>query len=174
MEVRALGEDDAAAWWRLRLESLNAEPFAFGKSPEEHRAIAVESIAQRFREAPACDLHLGAFENGVLIGMATFLRERGAKDRHKGRIYGVYVSAAHRGHGAGRALLARIFDFASRDSTLEQILISVATTQSAARALYQSFGFEPYGIEPRALKIGDRYIDEEHRIAILRRPPSGR
>jgi len=100
--------------------------------------------------------------------MATFLREQGLKDAHKGRIYGVYVSAAHRGKGIGRALIGRIIEFAKQDKSLEQILISVAATQAAARELYRSLGFEPYGVEPRALKIGSSYIDEEHMILRVR------
>jgi hypothetical protein len=34
----------------------------------------------------------------------------------------------------------------------------------AARALYRSFGFETYGTEPNALKVDDRYIDEDYMI----------
>jgi hypothetical protein len=42
----------------------------------------------------------------------------------------------------------------------------VTTTQVAAKALYCSIGFETYGVEPRALKDGAQYLDEE--IMILR------
>ena len=55
---------------------------------------------------------------------------------------------------------------------VEQVLLSVAATQTSAIHLYRSLAFESFGTEPRALRIGDRYIDEEHMVLRLMNRPS--
>ena len=167
MIIRRLDESDAAAFRVLRLHALQESPEAFGSSYEETLAQPLEWMAERLRLAPERphDFVLGAFDPD-LVGMVGFARETRTKTRHKGAIWGMYVAESARGHGVGRALLERLLVEARAQSGLEAITLLVVATNEAAKRLYHSFGFQTYGTEPHALKLGNRYYDED--LMVLR------
>jgi ribosomal protein S18 acetylase RimI-like enzyme len=61
-------------------------------------------------------------------------------------------------------MLEALLNRASKIAGIVQISLSVTKTQMAALSLYRSLGFEPFGCEPGAVKIGDRFLDEEYLV----------
>ena len=165
MLIRKLTEEDTEALWNLRLRSLQENPEAFGSTYEETLQGGIERMRQRLQPGRTDTFYIGAFEES-LVGMVGYYRETGVKNQHKGYIASMYVAPEQRGRGIGKALVAGAIAQARRIAGLEQLLLAVVTTNTAARRLYLSLGFEVYALEPRAMKQGDQYWDEE--LMILR------
>lgn len=169
MEIRLLTEQDYEAWWHLRLSALKDAPHSFAESAEEHENRSMEESRKYFRALDSENFIVGLFEDGQLAGMAGFYRHKHEKFRHKGTIWGVYVRPESRGKGAAQAMLSELIRRTKTISGLEQLLLVVAATQDKARRLYESLGFTKYGVEPRSLKVGDQYIDDELMVLYLQR-----
>lgn len=167
MEIRVLDERDIEAFHAIRMEGLADAPYAFGSSLEEERDRPIEQLVERLRPEPDGNFAMGAFDGERLVSVAGFRRSTNIKERHKGYIWGVYVTPSHRGQGIARRLMETLLARARGYAGLELITLSVSVTQPAARRLYDNLGFEVFGLEPHALKIGDAYIDEEHRMLRL-------
>lgn len=167
MELRLLTFADADAFWHLRLEMLRNDPASFADSAEEHENTTVEAARKRLSAGdPAENFVVGAFEDGNLIGTAGFFRRLNSKERHKGHVWGVYVSPSQRGKGAGKALMLEIIHRARQIAGIEQITL-VASARLPAQKLYESVGFKGYGIEPHSLKIGKDYVDDILMVLML-------
>jgi RimJ/RimL family protein N-acetyltransferase len=168
MDVRVLHERDVDEFVRLRIEALTGEPYAFGRSPENALPWPADGVAARLRAVGHGSFVVGAFDDKQMVGQAGFLRHDGAKVRHKGTIWGVYVTASARGHGVAKRMMTLMLDRARRYPGLEQVGLSVAVQQDAARRPYRGLGFVTYGTEQHALKVGDTYVDEEHMVLWVR------
>lgn len=168
MQVRRLTQDDLDALWMVRLQALTDNPEAFGSTYDETLARGKESFRQRLRSGDDV-FYLGAFDDTALVGIAGFYREEGIKNRHKGYVVSMYVLPAQRGRGLGRALMQELIEQARRIDGLEQLHLAVVTTNRAASQLYRLLGFEVYGTEPRALKWGEQYWDEDLMVLSLSR-----
>ncbi len=149
------------------MEALETDPRAFSSSAEEHRRSTVEQTAERIRRVENGNFVAGAFDNEQLIGTVGFYRETCLKTRHKGFIWGVYVTPSNRGRGVGKALLQAALDRIKAHVDVRQINISVTSTQDTAERLYRSVGFESFALERESLKIGEEYLDEQWMVLRL-------
>ncbi|MEZ2296502.1 N-acetyltransferase family protein [Variovorax sp. RCC_210] len=159
--IRRLTPHDAPAFQALRLSALVQEPTAFGSSYEEEENLTPESVAARLA-VHADNGVFGAFDGDTLCGMVVLRREGMRKLRHKGMIFGMYVAPEARGRGVGRDLLLQALALARSVTRLRQVNLGVNAGNAAAIALYESLGFEIFGRESGALKVGEDLYDELH------------
>src|SRR6202166_3326610 len=167
MEIRFLTGHDATLYRTIRLEALESEPEAFGSSVDEFSTLTLDDIATRLSADSLNNFVVGAFDGARLLGTAGFFRDKALKERHKGHIWGVYVTREARGKRAGHEMLRALLERAAKIEGIEQIMLSVATTQTAAVRLYRSFGVGSYGCEGQARYAEGHYVDEEQMVLYL-------
>jgi ribosomal protein S18 acetylase RimI-like enzyme len=94
-------------------------------------------------------------------------REPREKNRHKAHVFGMFVAPEHARRGIGAALLAHLIADVRRDPAILQLVLTVTDTNLSARTLYERAGFRSFGVEPRAIRIGDAFFDKNHMILFL-------
>ncbi|MHA6484136.1 GNAT family N-acetyltransferase [Paenibacillus sp. strain BS8-2] len=161
MIIRVLLESDAQLYQELRLRALLTNPEAFGSTYERESTFSMAFVMDRIK--PNKDKFiLGALDDhGFLAGTVALIRDNGIKSQHKANIYGMYVSEEYREQGIGQSLMKELIRMVRGMDELEQLKLSVVTTNDQAKRLYQSVGFETYGLERNALKYNGQYYDEE-------------
>ena len=159
--VNLLGPERAGAFQALRLEALEHHPCAFAAAHDEELGQSAADVAERLSHQAV----FGGFVDDALLGVAGFAQPALAKKRHKGLLWGVYVRPAVRGHGLGRTLVAQVIEHAQ--GKVVQLHAAVVTGNTVARGLYHDLGFVPYGLEPRSLKVGGQYFDQELMVLTL-------
>src|SRR5579863_2959194 len=154
IQVRRLAPSEGAAYREIRLEALRSSPEAFGSTYEAESIRPLEQFSERVASCPV----FGAFRGAEIVGMAGFWGREGAKDAHKGYLWGMYVRSDARNAGVGRKLAEAVIACAREH--VEILQLDVVSENEAARRLYASLGFVEYGVERKALKQGGRYYDE--------------
>ncbi|MCP3026797.1 GNAT family N-acetyltransferase [Halobacillus sp. A5] len=160
MNIKLLTGDDAKAYRELRLEALLTNPDAFLTTyeQEKQRPDPINFTAERL-DSPNSKT-VGAFDQDQLVGIATLTQERHPKCLHKGSIVGVYVTAAHRRSGTAEKMMKELIEKAS-SFKIEIIQIGVVTNNKPAVRLYEKLGFRVFATERHAIKLHDRYLDEQ-------------
>lgn len=167
LQIRKLIADDALQLRTIRLFALKDAPTAFTESYEEMAALDQQDYVKILNDVT----YIGAFAEGKLVGVMGYFVRPHRKQWHQGVLFGVYVYPDWRGHGLARQMLEHLLTEARR--RVEIMVLQVAVDNFSARHTYLNAGFQSYGIEPKALKIGEEYIDEEHMWLELAAPPPG-
>ena len=153
--LRRLGAADAECYRALRLEGLRSHPEAFAASWDAEASEPLCWFAERLER----NVVFGGWQDvSTLKGVVGLHVPDAPKSRHKGELWGMFVLPEARGTGLAAALVARVIEHAA--SSVEEIRLTVVTTNAAAVRLYARAGFTQFGLERRALKVGDQYYDE--------------
>jgi RimJ/RimL family protein N-acetyltransferase len=153
--VRVARPRDAKACLAIVWEATQERPRTLMTSPEEF--WTPRAWRKHRRDWTADGVTLVAMVEGRVVANLGCERGRRPRERHLCE-FGVTVDRAYRGIGVGRAMLEAVEAWA-RDVGVEKIMLRVFDSNARARTLYEKVGYFSEGLERRAVKFPDEYID---------------
>jgi RimJ/RimL family protein N-acetyltransferase len=169
LTVRELQASDLAAYKALRDHALAHHEEAFNSDAPTEAQRNAQSYASRLGSGSAnSGFTLGAFRGDQLVGAVALERDPRVKVQHIGHVIGTMVHADEIGRGIGCALMDALIERASADPELQQLTLTVTAGNAAAERLYARTGFVVFGTQPRAMRIGGRFLDKHHMVLNLR------
>jgi ribosomal protein S18 acetylase RimI-like enzyme len=160
--IRKLTSDDCEAYRSCRLDALRDSPHSFASSYEEEAQMSNEIIHQKFAAHPPESAVFGAFDGERIVGLTGIFREERKKRSHKMNIVSVFVQPEYRGKKIGSQLMETAIAHARKVNGVERIDLAVESTNTSAKSLYASFGFQSWGTEPSFAKVDGVDYDEDH------------
>lgn len=159
LAIRPLVVADAPAFRDLRIAGIVENPQYFGSPADEEAAAGLPLFESRIRGSQPGEAVFGAFRGAVLVGVAGMSRPASGTMKHRGNLWGVYVTPAERGGDAAERLLRAVIDHAR--AHVDVLTGHVTVGNPRARAFYVRLGFGFSGVEHKILKVGDRHYDQE-------------
>jgi RimJ/RimL family protein N-acetyltransferase len=163
-ELRWNDFEDLTAAYYLLYEERETQP-DIGIGLFEHRPTLADEVtwfASLYRKVLLGDAVVAVGEvAGHAVGDCVIGRvgpTAESEQAHLGTL-GILVHRDHRGHGLGRAMMARALNEARGKFEMVQLTVFVVNTR--ARRLYQEFGFRTVGRVPKILRRNGQYYDEE-------------
>lgn len=161
--VVRLAPGNAPAYRALMLDAYARHPDAFTSSVDERAALPLAWWQARLASGPEATEAVWASVAGDAIqGVAGLSFERREKVRHKATLFGMYVRPDARSQGLGRQLVDAVLTHARTCPHIALVQLTVSEGNAGAIALYRAAGFEAWGSEPLAVRVGDGFVRKLH------------
>lgn len=163
MQVIRLNPIHAREYRELMLHGYSIASDAFTATVREREQHPLSWWEDRVSDLPdAAQMVFGALVQQRLVGAAGLRHERRPRTRHKATLFGMFVLPNYSGRGVARGLVQAVLDHARSTPGTHVVQLTVAEENQPALRLYESCGFVPFGLEPLANRVEDRFIPQIH------------
>lgn len=162
MHIALLTPEHAMAYKALMLHAYEQAADSFTSTPQE-RALHPDSWwHKRMADPSGLSLVWGAFVGQSLVGTVALELSARAKTRHKALVVAMFVHEDFRGRGLAKQLMQTLVQHGMARQDLRLLQLEVTQGNTAAEQLYQSLGFQAYGVEPMAVMSSNGFKSKVH------------
>lgn len=162
VNIAVLTAAHALAYRAVMLHAYEHAADSFTSTAQERAAEPDAWWVNRIANPTGLTVAFGAFEDQHLVGVVALEFSAKPKTQHKALVVGMYVMPPSRGKGIARALMQAALDHAAARSGITVVQLEVTQGNEPATALYESLGFQAYGIEPMAVLTPGGYRSKVH------------
>jgi len=137
IQYRKLLPEESKIYRTVRLESLKKFPESFGADYNEALKTEKFRIEYDIENELAERFVVGAFNDGQLIGICTFVKD----EYGRGNIYQMYVKEEYQGNNIGLNLIQKVIKEAYNQFKNIEIYLEVKNDNFKAFKLYEKAGF---------------------------------
>ncbi len=137
IEYRNLLPDESKVYRKIRLESLEKFPEAFGTAYKDALKTEKFRIESDIEHQTLERFVFGAFTNGLLVGICAFVKD----ENNTGNIYQMYIQQDYQGKRMGQGLIEAVLNEAYKRFNDIEITLGVTSRNSKAYNLYRKIGF---------------------------------
>jgi GNAT superfamily N-acetyltransferase len=162
MKITRLTPADTMAYKALMLYAYQHAADSFTSTPQE-RALEHDSWwLNRIADPAGLSVVWGAFSGQALVGTVSIEFSAKVKTRHKALVVAMFVHEDFRGQGLARQLMQAVVQHGKTLQDLRLLQLEVTQGNAAAERLYQSLGFQAYGVEPMAVLTANGFKSKVH------------
>lgn len=162
MHLAELTATDASQYRALMLHAYEHAANAFTSTAAERAAEPMEWWVNRLANPTGSTVGFGAYEKQELIGTIALEFSAKPKTKHKALVVAMFVREACRGKGVARSLLSATIAHCVARGNVEVLQLEVTFGNEPALHLYQSLGFQQFGLEPMAVRTPDGFRSKVH------------
>ncbi len=158
--IKILTDNDASQFKQLMTEAYQNDPLTFLHEFNTPPEITNEEIHNLLNtENQNTNLVFGAFQDETLVGFLQLYHSQHITKKHKALIQSLYVTPQYRDESLAHQLIDAFIQYA-KNHGIENIMVSVASNNITAKVFFDKIGFEFLGLEEKARKINNHYIEE--------------
>ncbi|MCZ4292631.1 GNAT family N-acetyltransferase [Vibrio sinaloensis] len=150
MKIRTMSSADLSALYDIYIDKevvnsnrylpdIKREEFDSMFNDSQHNFVAVDT-------------------DGEILGHLSIITTEKTRLKHSAS-FGIAVAKASRGKGVGRFLMEHLLSYSDKTLDLSRLELEVHANNTAALALYKSFGFEIEGTKRKAVLVEDELTD---------------